>query len=91
TDPTVEVDEPDVPLTDLPEGPDEGVEIDEPDVPLAELPEASDETVEIDGPDVPLSNVPQTGEASTMMFVVVLLACGMGLVYVNTGKRKDNA
>ncbi|MBD5084626.1 MAG: hypothetical protein HDT33_06080 [Clostridiales bacterium] len=79
----VEIEEPETPLGELPDDP---VEIEEPEVPLGELPE-----IEIDEPDVPLGDVPQTGEASTMMFVVVLLACSMGLVYVNTGKRKENA
>ena len=91
TDPTVEIDVPNVPLGDLPEVPDEAVEIDAPDVPLAELPGVPEGTVEIDAPAVPLGDVPQTGEASTAMWLAVLLACGMGLVYVNTGKRKENA
>ena len=91
TDPTVEVDEPDVPLADEPETSDSTMEIDEPETPLGDVPEMSDSTVEIDGPNVPLGDVPQTGEASTAMWLAVLLACGMGLVYVNTGKRKENA
>lgn len=97
TDPTVEVDEPDVPLGELPEGDGDPVEIDGPETPLGELPEgadpadAADPTVEIDDPDVPLGGVPQTGEASAAMWLAVLVACGLGLVYVNTGKRKENA
>ena len=53
------------------------------------MPEEDLTTIE-DG-DVPLSDVPQTGEASTVVWLAVLLASGMGLVYLNTGKRKENA
>lgn len=90
----MEVDEPDVPLGELPEGDGDPVAIDEPETPLGELPETeggSGGTVEIDGPDVPLDGVPQTGEASAAVWLAVLLACGLGLVYVNTGKRRENA
>ena len=79
----VEIEDPETPLGELPDDP---VDIDDPEIPLGELPE-----IEIDEPEVPLSDVPQTGEASTVMFVAVLLVSGMGLVYLNTGKRKENA
>lgn len=79
----VEIEDPETPLGETPEEP---VDIEDPEIPLTDLPE-----IEIDEPDVPLGDVPQTGEASTAMWLAVLLACGMGLVYVNTGKRKENA
>ena len=100
----VTIEDPDVPLADMPEGdlteieeqevplsdmPEELTEIEDPEVPLSDMPEEDLTTIE-DG-DVPLSDVPQTGEASTVVWLAVLLASGMGLVYLNTGKRKENA
>ncbi len=83
----VTIEDPDVPLADMPEG--DLTEIEEQEVPLSDMPEEDLTTIE-DG-DVPLSDVPQTGEASTVVWLAVLLASGMGLVYLNTGKRKENA
>lgn len=83
----VTIEDPDVPLADMPEG--DLTEIEEQEVPLSDMPE-EDLTTIGDG-DVPLSDVPQTGEASTVVWLAVLLASGMGLVYLNTGKRKENA
>ena len=78
----VDIEDPETPLG---EEPDEDVEIEDPELPLGELPEEI-----IDDPEVPLGDVPQTGEASTVVWLVVLLVSGMGLVYLNTGKRKEN-
>ena len=75
--------------------PETEVEIQDQEVPLSDIPEEVEEPEEdlttIEDGDVPLSDVPQTGEASTVVWLAVLLASGMGLVYLNTGKRKENA
>lgn len=76
-EPEVEIEDQEVPLADTPEDPEEPVE--------------PEETTTIEDNDVPMSSVPQTGEASTLVWLAVLLASGMGLVWLNTGKRKENA
>ena len=101
-----EIEDNDVPLTAEPEeepaaDPEPEAEIEDQEVPLAGLPEEveepqepepePEETITIDDGDVPLSDVPQTGEASALVWLAVLLASGMGLVWLNTGKRKENA
>ena len=61
-------------------------------MPLAELTEEPVEELEvIEDEAVPLSDVPQTGEASTILWMAAVLVAGAGLVYVNTGKRRQNA
>ena len=78
----VEIIDEELPLTEMPEIPEIPEETEIPEEPTA---------IVIEEDDVPLSDVPQTGEASTAMWLAVLLASGMGLVYLNTGKRKENA
>lgn len=91
----VEINEPDVPLAETPA--EELEVIEDGDVPLAELPEEEPaeeplkELEVIEDEAVPLSDVPQTGEASTILWMAAVLATGAGLVYVNTGKRRQNA
>lgn len=92
------IEDADVPLA---EAPTDGTEvIEDADVPLAELPEElaqapaqapAEELEVIEDGAVPLSDVPQTGEASTALWLAAVLIAGMGLVYVNTGKRRQNA
>ena len=95
-----EIEDNDVPLAAEPDeepavDPEPEVEIEDQDVPLADTPEEVEEpeaTATIEDNDVPMSSgVPQTGEASTLVWLAVLLASGMGLVWLNTGKRKENA
>ena len=101
-EPETEIADNDVPLTDTPaEEPvsEPTTDIEDEETPLADLPEPeagpepaseSGKVTEIEEDDVPLSDVPQTGEASTLGWLAVLLASGMGLVWLNTGKRKEN-
>lgn len=79
----VEIDEPQVPLVEAPELPEETVQpeepivVDEPQLPLGELPEE----VEIEDPSVPLADVPQTGDVSGAWLAgAALPACSLGLI-----------
>ena len=72
--PTVDIPDPDVPLTepDLPEEPT--IDIDEPEVPLTDVP---GEEVEIDEPEVPLGDAPKTGDAAPVVGLVGLMAAAV--------------
>ena len=79
--PEIEIEDPDVPLTE----PEEEIDIEDPDVPLVDVP---GEEVEIEEPEVPLGDAPQTGDNSnTIPFVVLMLAAACGLVVT---RRKFN-
>ncbi|MDE6281955.1 MAG: doubled motif LPXTG anchor domain-containing protein, partial [Oscillospiraceae bacterium] len=79
-DPEEPIEDPEIPLDELPEEP---VEIDEPEIPLEELPEI----IDIDDPDVPLSDVPQTGDISFLWYGAVVVSV-MGLVGLSLLERK---
>ncbi len=76
-EPTIDIPDPDVPLTE-PEVPEEPtIDIEDPDVPLAEVP---GETVEIEEPEVPLGDAPATGDRSAAIpFAVLMLIAAAGL------------
>lgn len=84
-EPTVDIPDPDVPLTepDLPEEPT--IDIDEPEVPLTDVP---GEEVEIDEPEVPLGDAPKTGDAAPVVGLVgLMVAAVIGLAIT---RRKLN-
>lgn len=82
-DPDVDVPEPEVPLSNMPEEP--FVDIPEEDVPLADTPEE----VEIDDPEVPMGDVPRTGDAPVFPLVAaVLCICGMLLAKLGKGNKE---
>ena len=73
-EPTVDIPDPDVPLTE-PEEPT--IDIEDPDVPLVDVP---GETVEIEEPEVPLGDAPATGDRSAATpFAVLMLIAAAGL------------
>ncbi len=73
-EPTVDIPDPDVPLTE-PEEPT--IDIEDPDVPLVDVP---GETVEIEEPEVPLGDAPATGDRSAAIpFAVLMLIAAAGL------------
>lgn len=82
-DPDVDVPEPEVPLSDMPEEP--FVSISEEDVPLADTPEE----VEIDDPEVPMGDVPRTGDAPVFpLAAAALCICGMLLAKLGKGNKE---
>lgn len=76
-EPTIDIPDPDVPLTE-PEVPeDPTIDIEDPDVPLVDVP---GETVEIEEPEVPLGDAPATGDRSAAIpFAVLMLIAAAGL------------
>lgn len=73
-EPTIDIPDPDVPLTE-PEEPT--IDIEDPDVPLTDVP---GETVEIEEPEVPLGDAPATGDRSAAIpFAVLMLIAAAGL------------
>lgn len=73
-EPTVDIPDQDVPLTE-PEEPT--IDIEDPDVPLVDVP---GETVEIEEPEVPLGDAPATGDRSAAIpFAVLMLIAAAGL------------
>lgn len=87
--PVIDVPDPDVPLTDLPETPEEPEEeviIPDEEVPLAETP---DEVI-IPDEEVPLAAVPQTGDISTAWYAVALTsACALTFVTLRRKEEED--
>ncbi len=82
-DPDVDVPEPEVPLSNMPEEP--FVDIPEEDVPLADTPEE----VEIDDPEVPMGDVPRTGDAPVFpLAAAALCICGMLLAKLGKGNKE---
>lgn len=91
--PNVDIDDPDVPLSELPEEPEEPtVDIEDPDIPLAELPSlpGEPEDLEIADQDVPLTGVPRTGDDS-WIWTALALTSGAGLVWLALTDRKRKA
>lgn len=76
-EPTIDIPDPDVPLTE-PEVPeDPTIDIEDPDVPLVDVP---GETVKIEEPEVPLGDAPATGDRSVAIpFAVLMLIAAAGL------------
>lgn len=76
-EPTVDIPDPDVPLTEPDEPEDPTIDIEDPDVPLVDVP---GETVEIEEPEVPLGDAPATGDRSAAIpFAVLMLIAAAGL------------
>ncbi len=73
-EPTVDIPDPDVPLTepDVPEEPT--IDIDEPEVPLTDVP---GEEVELGEPEVPLGDAPKTGDVAPVVGLVGLMAAAV--------------
>lgn len=79
-EPPVEINEPEVPLTEEP-----GTEIEEPSVPKAEEP-----VTEIEDPGVPMADVPETGDKSLLWGCLSLISgAGLALLAMMDKKRKD--
>lgn len=77
-EPTVDIPDPDVPLTEPDEPEEPTIDIEDPDVPLTDVP---GETVEIEEPEVPLGDAPATGDRSAAIpFAVLMLIAAAGLV-----------
>lgn len=82
-DPSVEIPDTDVPLTE-PEVPP--VVIEDPDVPLVDVP--GEPVVEIEEPEVPLGDAPKTGDTAPMVaFAGLMAAAVVGLIIT---RRKFN-
>ena len=84
------------PLTEDPDAEDPGeVDIGDGDTPLVENPDPETPDTEDPGEvdigdgDTPLTDVPQTGEESVLLWAAAVLMSGVGLLYLNTGKRKE--
>lgn len=74
TDPGTNIEDPDVPLGDLPQDPTQPAEPDEP--------------VEIDDPDVPLSDAPVTGDSSMALWLTLMATSALGIAVLTLSDRK---
>ena len=89
----IDIEDPDVPLIELPELPDETI-IEEDNVPLAQT---SDE-VNIGDEEVPLANLPQTGmiagevnQSITIgMILLTMILLSTGFIYIMPRKSKED-
>ena len=85
--PDTDIDDPDVPTTDLPDvpGTTESTTPTEPTTP-------AEDVTEIEDPDVPMAEAPKTGDSSFAYLPLVSLAAGIALVVLNLkGKRGKRA